>query len=1136
MKAPGARGIRLAVLLSLVILAAGSLPVAAQQFGEIRGMIRDATGSVIVGATVEVLNAETQQTRRATSTETGDYVVPYLVPGNYAVRAEKSGFKLMTRSGVGVQIGTVSRIDFTLEVGSISQSIEVTGGAPLLNTDSVALGNVLGATQIANLPLNGRDYLKLVTLDSNAVGEMAAGGSGGLQGGVRSNTAISIAGQRLEYNHYTLDGAENTDPNFNSYVIHPSVDYVQEFKVQTGVYSAEFGRGASQINVNTLPGTNVYHGSVFEFLRNDKLDAKQWRLSGAKNPFRRNNYGFTLGGPVSIPKVFSGRDRLFFMSNFEAQRDRTTTQMKANIPTPAMRSGDFSATNLGFPKMYDPATRVFYAGGGGTADPFPGNKIPASQIDSAAINLMKYYPDPTYPDILKENFIRNSRSITDSTQFNQRIDWIENQKSSWFGRYSWGDDQQDSGGTFYFSGGQVSTRVRQAVLSNTRMLTTSMVNDARFAWNRFQNDYVGYFANKEDIQSTLGIKGLYSFGPLSYGLPAIGISHSVTGPGAGATPWITRNNTFQVLDSLSILKSRHSLKVGGEIRRVRYNQRGNQKELGEFIFDGQSTAIPTNMTGTGYGFADFLVGLPAQYYRVLSEANGMMRSTYAAGYIQDDWKITSRLTLNLGLRYENTRPWVDKYDAMINAQVFGRGASVDGKSLVSTPAPIFTRPGSGEFYDGFFFRYSQGQLVQRGDQFMGRALLNPDNRNWGPRIGLAWHPGQYWSVRAGFGIYYVTDVGNVVFDMARNMGGKDGTVVPANQRTVRMRDPWAVAAMSPQCPGYTGVCSVAPQFQANMQTNRTGYVGQYLLNIQRELTRNVVLELGYLGNQGHHLQRFVVYNQAILKSGPTDTRTTAQRRPWPAYGPIQEIDPAGNSNYHAGNVKITQRPLKGLAYTVAYTYSKALDLGSGTRTNSGDTLWPWNSYNLRSMYGPSQFHMPHRFVSSYVYDLPVGPGQRYVNEGVMSHIIGGWQVGGILTLAYGTAIQGSSLGDTAGLGTLMNVPFVTGVSPIPQNRTSNNYWNADAFDFSNPDLGWSVGNQGRNTLFTPGQRNFDASLARIIRIREGHSLNFRFEAFNAPNHPNWNTPPNDPRTKATFGIVTSAKTMRQLQFALKYSF
>jgi hypothetical protein len=1126
------RHLRLFLLIALPLLRLG-----AQQFGEISGTVKDSSGAVIVGANVTVTNTATQQTRTAASNESGNYVVPYLVPGTYTVRAERSGFKLITQTGVDVHVGTVSRIDFTLEVGAISQTIEVTGGAPLLNTDSVALGNVLEATQIANLPLNGRDYLQLVTLSSNAVGEMSAGGSGGLQGGVRSQTSISLAGQRLEYNHYTLDGAENTDPNFNSYVIHPSVDYVQEFKVQTGVYSAEFGRGASQINVNTLPGTNVYHGAAFEFLRNSAVDAKEWRKSGAKNPFRRNDYGFTLGGPVTIPKVINGKDRLFFMSNFEALRDRTTREVRTSIATSAMRTGDFSAAALGFPKIYDPTTRVFYPTGGGTADQFPGNKIPASQIDPAAIKLMSYYPAPTTPgDVLRENWVSNSKSLTDSTQFNQRIDWIESPKSSWFGRYSWGNDQLDSGGTFYYSTSQTATTVRQGVLSNTRILGASTVNEARFAWNQFRNDMTGYFANKQDVQSTLGIKGLTAFGPLSYGMPAIGISQGITGMGAGVTPWITRNNTFQGLEGLSMLKGRHSLKVGGEIRRMRYNQRGNQKETGEFIFDGQSTSIPTNMTGTGYSFADFLVGLPSQAYRVLSEANGMLRSTYFAGYIQDDWKLTSRLTFNLGLRYENARPWVDKYDAMTNMQVFGLGVGEDGQTLYPGKLPILTRPGSGDFYEGFFFRYASGMAQQRGNQYMGRALVNPDNRDWGPRIGLAWSPGQHWSIRAGFGVYYVSDVGNVVFDMARNMGGKDGYIIGNTQRVTHLFDPWATETGSPLCPGWPGVCSATPQIQSNIQNNRMGYVGQYLLNIQRELSRNIVLEVGYLGNQGHHLQRFMVYNQAVPKKSASDNSSIASRRPWPGYGAIQEVDASDNSNYHAANVKITQRPVSGLAYTVAFTFSKALDYGSATRTNSGDTLWPWNTYDRQSLYGPSQFNMPRRFVASYVYDLPMGYGKRFLSEGVLSHVVGGWQLGGILTFGDGTNIQGTTLGDTASLGTLSNKPFVTGVSPIPENRDANHFWNAAAFDFSNPNLSWQVGNMGRNVLSTPGTRSFDASLARTIKIRESHAVNVRFEAFNAVNHPNWTTPPNDPRTTSTFGIVTSARTMRQLQFALKYTF
>jgi hypothetical protein len=332
------------------------------------------------------------------------------------------------------------------------------------------------------------------------------------------------------------------------------------------------------------------------------------------------------------------------------------------------------------------------------------------------------------------------------------------------------------------------------------------------------------------------------------------------------------------------------------------------------------------------------------------------------------------------------------------------------------------------------------------------------------------------------------------------------------------------------------VCVVTPQIQATAQNNRTPYVQQYLLNLQHELTRNLVLEVGYLGNEGHHLDRFVVYNQAILPSGPTDHSSTASRRPWPSYGNLQEVAGVVNSNYNALNGKLTQRLTRGLTYTAAFTWSKAIDGGSATRTNGGDTLWANNSYTLNTMRGPSQFNMPRRFVASYVYNLPFGRGRSYLTHGVAGAVAGGWQLGGILTLADGTPLQGSTLGDTTSVGNLANFPNVTGVSPIPANRSASNYFNAAAFDFTNPNLTYQMGNEGRNVLTSPGSQTFNASLARDIRIKERQTVNFRFEAFNALNHPNWNTPPNDPRSPSTFGVVTSAKTMRSLQLALKYSF
>jgi hypothetical protein len=349
----------------------------------------------MAGAAITAVSTATNQVRRATTNETGNYSLPYLVPGIYDVRVESAGFKVSTRKGVELQVDAVARIDFKLEIGEITQQVEVTCGAPLLNTETAALGTVIENRRIVDLPLNGRNYLQLVPLSPNLTTEGGAGGVGGLQGGARSNTSLSIAGQRLEYNRYTLDGVENTDPNFNSYIIQPSVDALQEFKVQTGIYSAEFGRGASQINVTTKSGSNQYHAAMFEFLRNSSLDARQWLQSqGQKNPFRRNRYGFTVGGPVRISKLFNGKDRLFFMSNFEQNRDRTTSQAQANVASDAMCNGDFSGQSR---SIFDPQSRTYNAGVAIGATPFPGNVIPQSRLNPVSQRLLEFFPAPTVP-------------------------------------------------------------------------------------------------------------------------------------------------------------------------------------------------------------------------------------------------------------------------------------------------------------------------------------------------------------------------------------------------------------------------------------------------------------------------------------------------------------------------------------------------------------------------------------------------------------------------------------------------------------------------------------------------------------------------------------------------------------------
>jgi hypothetical protein len=515
-------------------------------------------------------------------------------------------------------------------------------------------------------------------------------------------------------------------------------------------------------------------------------------------------------------------------------------------------------------------------------------------------------------------------------------------------------------------------------------------------------------------------------------------------------------------------------------------------------------------------------------------ADALLRRSGYYAYVQDDWKITTRLTLNMGLRYENGRPWYDKYRGIMNVQLFGPGVGPGGIIAGAAP-PILTRPGSGDFYQGLNFHFADGQATQAGDQFMGRSLVNPDNNNFAPRLGLAYSPTNRWTIRAGGGLFYVQDTANPTFDMARNQAGRDLFIASNETRSANLSDPWALERANARCTGYSGTCLVGPQVLGNIQNMRTPYVEQWMANIQRELGRNLVLEAGYLGNQGHKLARFRLYNQPIPKTGAADTRTVADRTPWPTYGRLQEVDSNDNSNYHALSTKLTQRFSKGLTYLIGFTWSKAIDGGSAIRTNSGDTLWPTNSYNLQAEHGLSQFNVGRRFVASYVYELPFGAGKRWASQGPVAAIVGGWQLGGIVTLADGTPINVAQLGDTAGLNTLGNQPDATGISPFPATQTAQQFWNIAALNYSSPDLSWRPGNMGRNTLFAPGTRLADLSLARNIRIRESHQLQFRFEAFNAVNHPNWNAPSSDARSPSNFGVITSAKTMRSLQFALKSS-
>ncbi len=1091
--------------------------LSAQTFGELSGTITDPASAAVARAEITVLRVGTSQIRRSQTSDAGLYRVPFLPPGDYEVTVEIAGFRKVLQRGVAIQVDLPVRLDFQLAVGQVSESVNVVETAPMLTSDSAAVGTVIEQKRIVELPLNGRNWLQMVALSPNVSAEQRASGHvDSRQGGERGRQAISIAGQRQFFNRYTLDGVENTDVNYNTYVVRPSIEALQEFKVQTGIYSAEYGRATAQINATTKSGTNDFHGALFHFLRNDKLDAKEWLQQGEKNPFRRNQYGFVFNGRVI-------RDRLFFMSNFEGQRDTRTVQGLANVAPTPWRAGDFS----GQPTLvYDPDTRLFNeAGRAVSAAPFPGNRVPVNRLNPVAIKLLEFFPEATVPgQNLVSNFVRQRKRPIQTDQFTQRFDLAESSRSAWFGRFSLGNEFERRIENFAQQEGGVDVKVFQTMLSNTRTLSSNIVNETRFGYNRFDSDLLLRYANERDVTKELGIRGLVSPPQNGWGTPAIQLGGGLTSFGeSGNGPWIYRNRTMQFLNNTSWVRGKHSLRFGIEARRDVYGAEGNTVARGRLYYQGLLSIAPGGRAVAPNIFADFMLGLPQRAERALGLASASLRNISWYGYVEDTWRVTPKLTLNLGLRYELTPPWFEPNRRIMNIQMSGWDA---------TKIPIMTRAGAGDFNEGLQFRFADGIPTQTGDDKLGRRLINTDYTDFAPRVGIAWSPTNRWTLRTGGGIFFTQDQGNPRFDMVRNIAGRGDFTGNDQRPNMTTDDPWRFERQSFTCTGWSGNCVGQPFVLGNVVSRRTPYVGQWLLNIQRELTSHMVLEVGYLGNIGRKLERLRSTNEAFTKTGLNDTRTIAQRRIFPMYGIIQQVDGVVNANYHAFSAKLQQRFGNHLTLLAAYTWSKSIDDSSGIRSSSGEQSIAAYDWNLQPERGLSQFHTAHRFVSSLIYELP----RLRQSPALVRQAFGGWQTSSILTFATGNPVRVGVIGDTNNMGGEGNYPDATGISPTLNAGTVDRFWNAAAFDIRNPELNFRFGNTARSGLIGPGYANWDFSLLKNFSLgSESRTLQFRWETFNLANHANWNFPSSDVRNVA-FGRVLSARDMRQMQFALKLLF
>ena len=1138
-------------LLLVIALCLSAVTAFGQTSGDITGEVKDQSGAAAPNATVTATNADTNVARTTNTNDAGIYSFPGLIPGKYSVKVVAKGFESITKTNIELQVQQTARVDFAIAVGQASQTIEVSASGELLTTENATVGTVIEERRITELPLNGRNFFSLVALSPGVTVNFApAAQAANRQGGTRSSLTMSLSGARATWSNYTLDGITNTDVNFNLYVLLPSVDAIQEFKVQSGIYPAEFGREAGQINISTKPGTNAYHGTVFDFLRNDKFDAADYDFNNThppKAPFRQNQYGYTLGGPVWIPKVFNGHNRLFFMSNYEGFKSRTTSFSTATTMTARMRAGDFSidpVTGIGVPtSLQDAMTRVTQPGGQVTSTPFAGNIIPASRFDKNSLFLMsKFFPLPNITQATKGlpnvNYQYSTSTPLDKDQVTERIDFNEKANSQWFGRYSWTDESQISPG-LTTDGSTLYTRAGQWVVSNTRILSATKVNEARFGYNTLFNVIGQQLAGIEDVDAEIGVPFKIT-DKSSWGIPNIALANNLSSFGnATSSPFTINNKTYQGVDNFSWIMGKHSLRMGGEYRYNKFLQFGNEFPRGQFFFQGNYTATNslTNAQSGGYGGADLLLGYSNRADIAVALAQGDFRNHEWATYIDDTWRIRPNLTLTLGVRWEVDLPFLDVSGHEVNIQL-NQPLPFAANVADLSKHPVVVRTGTGSFYDGLDFRYIPNQaaappLQVTRDGRLGNRLIKTDYNNVAPRFGIAYSPTDKWSIRTGFGVFFSQESKNSIFDLNRGLGGRASVLPPDTIHLPTFNYTNFLSATALPVNVTTGLLWGASN---NLPTT---YTMSYLLNIQRVLGKGTTLEIGYNGSQSRKLA--LLTNQAAPIPGNTSWIT---RAPYPEVSGLQFLSDDAVGNYNNLTGKLSQRFSNGLTTLFSYTWSKALDDASAIR-GPGNEFAPQDSRCRSCEKGVSTFNTPHRAVASVLYTLPFGKGQRFLNHGgIVNQIVGGWQASTIATAQSGRPIDSTGW-DAAGTNfnpSSNRINCNAGVRQVLSGANANAYLNPAAF--SNPLTG-TYGTCGRNNLIGPRQVNFDFSTIKDFRVTEKQALQLRVEMFNAPNHvelaapsASWgNSNPGSTTPSGTFGQIRGTATrMRQIQFALKYNF
>jgi hypothetical protein len=1073
--------------------------------GEINGTVTDTTGAAVAAATVTISNPATGFSRVLRTNEGGIYSAPALNPGAYTIKVEKQGFQAQSRTGVELQVGQAPSLNFTLAVGNVAEVIEVTGGAPVLETEATSVGTVIENKRIVELPLNGRNYLQLASLIPGATTNGPASSQGQQRmGGARNSFALNVAGQRVHFNHYSLDGMENTDPNFNTYLFLPSIDALQEFKVESGLFSAEYGRAIAQVNVSTKSGTNQFHGVAFSYVRNAFFDARNF-FAPVNPPFKRNQFGGTFSGPVRIPKLVDGRNKLFFMFNYEGLRERRSLTQTGTMPDARFRSGNFGFLNRAIRDPLNPG------------QVFPNGLIPESRISPISRRVLNdFFPLPNQGGGgalgIANNYLNDESRRTDGDQFTLRSDLTAFQNQTFFFRFSQTEEPQYIPFAIKDQGNVVGILGQQGVLGHTMVIGANKVNDFKFGMNYFNSSNIQQRAFKRNVVGELGLQGI-SQDPLFWGIPVFQISGFTNVGECNDCPFVNWNTTFQFTDNFSWTVGKHTLKFGGEYRRLRYNQIGAVVPRGRFTWNGQYTGEP---------MADMLLGVMSGTEGQVGAPIASFRQNYIGLYLQDVWKVTNKLTVNWGLRWEYESPFMDKNDAIVNVDF----------AWDNSREPVFVRAGSGNLNDGNpQFPAPPGWQLVRDGRF-GRGAGVPDRNDFGPRVGLAYQLNPKTVLRVSGGVYFVRDIGNAVFDIVRNIPFTIRQAETAD--TTRPNLTWNRLFTSTGAPSFLLI---------NQYGERTSYVTQWQSSVQRQLTKDMSLEVTYMGSAGIKLRRLTAYNNPEPRPGNPNLN-----RPFPKFnGSFQNMNAPSHSSYHALQLRLQQRFSNGFTLLGSYAYGKSIDNGSGVRTTDGDPLTPSDNYNLDAERGLSAFDFRQRFTASFLYELPIGRGKKIgLTNAVANTLIGGWQLGGIFTFQDGfpaTAFCGPGNIQNGG-GYCKPDAISSENANLPDGQQSiNRFFNTNAFvdrlgvaPGVTPTV-FRYGTAGRNTIIGPGIIGIDASVNKFFRFLEGkHTFELRGEFFNAPNRANFAQPGTTLRTP-TYGVISSTRLdSRQIQVALRYSF